>query len=137
MVLGSPLTISVTQTMMALLLTGIVCAGTDTVVRLHPRARKIDGSFSFVTWTVPALTTALAGGACCPSSPRSPNRAAGYVVTGLLLVLLISAEYVTIDPADRRYPAARFLLSAWATSWPWSVCPDLLPRSRSSSRRRR
>lgn len=114
MVLGSPLTISVTQTtMMALLLTGIVCAGTDTVVRLHPRARKIDGSFSFVTWTVPALTTALAA-VLLPELPSLAYRAAGYVVTGLLLVLLISAEYVTIDPADRRYPAARFLLSAWA-----------------------
>jgi hypothetical protein len=114
MVLGSPLTVRISQTtMISLLLTGIVCAGTDTVVRLHPRARLIDGSFSFVTWTVPALTTALAA-ALLPRAPSIIYRAAGYILTGLILILLISAEYVTIDPDDRRYPTARLLLNGWA-----------------------
>jgi len=114
MVLGSPLTVSITQTtMIALLLTGIVCAGTDTVVRLHPRAREIDGSFTFVTWTVPALTTALAA-VLLPELPSIAYQVAGYVLAGLVLILLISAEYVTIDAADRRYPAARLLLNSWA-----------------------
>lgn len=113
MVLGSPLTIRITQTtMIALLLTGIVCAGTDTVVRLHPRAREIDASFSFVTWTVPALTTALAA-VLLPELPSLVYRAAGYVGAGLILILLISAEYVTVDPADQRYPTARLLLNGW------------------------
>jgi hypothetical protein len=113
-VLGSPLTVGISQTtMMSLLLVSITCAGTDTIVRLHPRARRIDGSYSFVTWTVPALTTALAA-SLLPKAPALTYEVAGFCLTGLMLILVISAEYVTIDPADRRYAVARLLLNAWA-----------------------
>ena len=33
---------------------------------------------------------------------------------GLILILVISAEYYTADPTDRRYLAARLSLNAWA-----------------------
>jgi hypothetical protein len=36
------------------------------------------------------------------------------VLTGLILTLVISAEYFTVDTADRRYLAARLSLNAWA-----------------------
>lgn len=114
MVLGSPLTVRVTETgMMAVLLLGIVCAGTDTIVRAHPRARRIEGSYSFVTWTIPALTTVLAV-LLLARVETLVYRLAAAVGVGLMLIVLISAEYVTIDPADRRYLGARLLLNAWA-----------------------
>ncbi len=113
-VLGSPLTVRITQTaLMALLLVGITCAGTDSIVRSHPTARRIEARFSFVTWTLPALTVLLAA-VLLPQAPTQLYRLAGYVLTGLILILVISAEYYTVDPAGRLYLAARLSLNAWA-----------------------
>jgi hypothetical protein len=113
-VLGSPLTIRLTQTeMLAFLLVGITCAGTEAIVRSHPRARRIDASYTFVTWTVPALTTLLAT-VLMPQAPDLTTTAVGCVTTGLILILVISAEYATLDPLSRHYRIARILLNAWS-----------------------
>lgn len=113
-VLGSPLTINITQTaLMAALLVAITCAGTDVIVRSHPAARRIEARYSFVTWTLPALTVLLAA-VLLPQAPTQLYQMGGYVVAGLILILVISAEYYTVDPTDSRYLAARLSLNAWA-----------------------
>jgi hypothetical protein len=113
-VLGSPLSVSISQTaLMAALLVGIVCAGTDAIVRSHPAARRIEARYSFVTWALPALTVLLAA-VLLPQVSTRLYQAAGFVVTGLILTLVISAEYYTVDPTGRRYLAARLSLNAWA-----------------------
>jgi hypothetical protein len=113
-VLGSPLTINVTQTaLVAVLLVGITCAGTDAIVRSHPTARRIEARYSFVTWTLPALTVLLAA-VLLPQAPTRLYQMAGYVLTGLILILVISAEYYTVDPTGKRYLVARLSLNAWA-----------------------
>jgi hypothetical protein len=113
-VLGSPLTISVSQTgLMAALLVGITCAGTDAIVRSHPTARRIEARYSFVTWTLPALTVLLAT-VLLPRAPTPLYRIGGLVLTGLVLILVISAEYTTVDPEDSRFPIARLGLNGWA-----------------------
>jgi hypothetical protein len=113
-VLGSPLTINITQTvLMASLLVGITCAGTDAIVRSHPTARRIEARYSFVTWTLPALTVLLAA-VLLPLAPTRLYQVIGYVLTGLILILVISAEYYTVDPADPRYLMARLGLNGWA-----------------------
>ncbi len=113
-VLGSPLTISLSQTaLMAALLVGITCAGTDAIVRSHPTALRIEARYSFVTWTLPGLTVLLAT-VLLPQASTRLYQLAGLVATGLLLILVISAEYYTVDPTDRQYLAARLSLNAWA-----------------------
>lgn len=146
-VLGSALTIRISQTaMMAALLVGITCTGTDAIVRLHPLVRRIDRDapadrvYSFVTWTVPALTTLLAT-VLLPQAPslgyfiasllpqtrlgsniaslllKTPSvtyYTASLMLIGIVLILIVSAEYATVDPADRRYRPARLLLDAWS-----------------------
>lgn len=113
-VLGSPLTITISQTaLMAALLVGITCAGTDSIVRSHPVARRLEARHSFVTWTLPGLTALLAA-ALLPQAPTQLYRVIGFIVTGLILILVISAEYYTVDPANSRYLAARLSLNAWA-----------------------
>jgi hypothetical protein len=113
-VLGSPLTVSISQTaLMAALLIGIVCAGTDSIVRSHPVARRFEARYSFVTWALPALTALLAA-VLLPQAPTRLYQMAGFVVTGLVLTAVISAEYFTVDPSDRRYLSARLSLNAWA-----------------------
>jgi hypothetical protein len=98
---------------MAVLLVGIVCAGTDSIVRSHPAARRIEARYSFVTWALPALTVLLAA-VLLPQAPTRLYQMASFVVTGLVLTLVISAEYFTVDSAGRRYLAARLSLNAWA-----------------------
>jgi hypothetical protein len=113
-VLGSPLQINVTQTaLMAALLVGITCSGTDAIVRSHPTAQRIEAQFSFVTWTLPALTVLLAT-ILLPQAPTRLYQLGGYVATGLILILVISAEYYTVDPAHPRYLVARLGLNGWA-----------------------
>jgi hypothetical protein len=113
-VLGSPLMVNITQTaLMAVLLVGITCAGTDTIVRSHPTARRIEARYSFVTWALPALTVLLAT-VLLPKTPTQTYRLVGYILTGLILILVISAEYYTVDPADKLYLPARLSLNAWA-----------------------
>ena len=113
-VLGSLLTINITQTaMMAALLVGITCAGTDAIVRSHPVAQRIEARYSFVTWTIPALTVLLAT-VLLPQAPTRLYQIVGFVLTGLLLILVISAEYYTVDPTSSRYLGARLSLNALA-----------------------
>ncbi len=113
-VLGSPVTIEISQTtLMAILLVGITCAGTDSIVRSHPAARRIGARYSFVTWTLPALTVLLAT-VLLPQLPTQLYQLAGLVATGLILILVISAEYDTVDPDGERYLVARLGLNAWA-----------------------
>jgi hypothetical protein len=113
-VLGSPLTVNISQTvLMAALLVGITCTGTDVIVRSHPTARWIEARYSFVTWTLPALTVLLAT-VLLPQAPTLVYRMAGFVLTGLILILIISAEYYTVDPTNRHYLAARLSLNVWA-----------------------
>ncbi|MGQ9598025.1 MAG: DUF5656 family protein [Anaerolineae bacterium] len=113
-VLGSPLTLSLTQTVLiASLLVGITCAGTDIIVRSHPAAQRNEAQHSFVTWTLPALTV-LTATVLIPQAPTQLYQLLGYIVTGLILILIISAEYHTVDRAERRYLTARFILNGWA-----------------------
>jgi len=113
-VLGSPLTVSLSQTaLMAALLVAITCAGTDVIVRSHPTAQRIEARYSFVTWALPGLTALLAT-VLLPQAPTRLYQLLGYVLTGLILILVISAEYYTVDPAGRHYLAARLSLNAWA-----------------------
>jgi hypothetical protein len=98
---------------MAALLVGITCAGTDAIVRSHPTARRIEARYSFVTWTLPGLTVLLAT-VLLPQAPTRLYRLAGYVLIGLILILVISAEYYTVDSTDNLYLAARLSLNAWA-----------------------
>jgi hypothetical protein len=113
-VLGSPLSLSISQAVLfSALLMGITCTGTDVIVRSHPAAQRIEARHSFVTWTLPALTALLAT-VLVPQAPTMLYRMAGFVLTGLILSLVISAEYYTVDPGDRQYPAARLGLNMWA-----------------------
>ncbi len=113
-VLGSPLAIRVSQqALMALLLVAMTFAGTEAIVRSHPVVERERSKHTFVTWTLPGLTTALAV-VMIPQAPTQLYRLGGLLATGFVLILVVSAEYYTIDPADRRYMTARLLLNGWA-----------------------
>ena len=113
-VLGSPLTIRVTQqALMAVLLVAMTFAGTEAIIRSHPTVQREGGRHTFVTWTVPGLTTLLAV-VLIPRAPTQLYRLSGLLATGFVLILIVSAEYYSLDLDDRRYRTARMLLNGWA-----------------------
>lgn len=113
-VLGSPLTIRISQqALMAVLLVFMTFSGTEAIVRSHPTVQREQARHTFVTWTVPGLTTALAL-VLIPQAPTQIYRYGGLLATGFVLILVVSAEYYTIDPTDRHYRTARLLLNGWA-----------------------
>jgi hypothetical protein len=58
--------------------------------------------------------TVLLAAVLLPQAPTQLYQMGGYVLTGLILILVISAEYYTVDPTHRRYLVARLGLNAWA-----------------------
>jgi hypothetical protein len=113
-VLGSPLTVRVSQqALMAVLLVAMTFAGTEAIVRSHPIVQREPVHHTFVTWTLPGLTTVLAV-VLIPRAPTQLYHLGGLLVTGFVLILIVSAEYYTIDPTDHRYLTARLLLNGWA-----------------------
>jgi len=113
-VLGSPLTIRFSQNWpVAALLASMACIGTDSIIRLHPLSRGRKLPCTFVFWILPGLATLLA----TLLLPRAPNRIytlGSLAMMGILLPLIITAEYHTVDPAAPGYRAARLGLNVVA-----------------------
>jgi hypothetical protein len=113
-ILGSPLTLTVSQTwLVGIVLMALVCAGTDSIVRSHPLAQTGQMHLSFVTWILPALTVFLAA-LFLGQAPTRLYWAGGILLSGLVLVLVISAEYLSVDPAAPLYDRARLVLNVLA-----------------------
>lgn len=118
-VLGWRLTIGFSQSWLAAaLLVGMACSGTASVMRLHPLSQESDPSINsghrlsptFVSWILPGLATLLA----TILLPRAPDRIytlGSLVMMGILLPLIITAEYRTVDPSAPGYRAARLGLN--------------------------
>jgi hypothetical protein len=113
-ILGSPLTLTFSQTwLVGAVLMALVCAGTDSIVRSHPLAQTGQVHLSFVTWIPPALAVFLAT-FFLGQAPTRLYWAGGILLTGLVLVLVISAEYLSVDPSAAAYPSARLTLNVLA-----------------------
>ena len=110
-VLGSPLAIRFSQNWpLALLLASMACIGTESIIRLHPVSREGKLPYTFVFWILPGLATLLAA----ILLPRTPDRIytlAGLAAMGILLPLIITAEYHTVDTSAPGYKAAQLGLN--------------------------
>jgi hypothetical protein len=90
------------RTVVAVLVAGLTASGADWLLRTHPSVR---GHSTFEHWLVPALTSLVIG---VPLSQISgaPQWWLGFFMGGALLMLVLVAEYITIDPEDVRQPIA-------------------------------
>jgi len=92
----------------ALLVAGLTATGAESLMRQHPAA----GQHSTLEhWMLPALT-ALVIGLPLFQLPLGIRWWAGFAISGVLLMLVVVAEYITIDPNDTRHPAAAAGLTA-------------------------
>ena len=135
--LGSPITLTVTDnTVLGVLLAGLVASGTEAVVRAHPRnlGRRVQRSrrSSFgsaldagerIAWGTPAvrdhwtfwgLPIALIAVAILllPLAPSVVYWVIGLILTGLALGFSMAGIYYTIDPFQPGYRRARLGLNA-------------------------
>ena len=96
------------HTIVALLVAGVTAAGTNLLIREHPN-RKDQNLIQH--WLFPALTAWVIG---VPLSQQDPGNLwwLGIGLGGGVLVLVLIAEYIVVDPDDIRYVPATIGLSA-------------------------
>ena len=112
MLLGSPLTLVVSQRwLMALLLGGLVATGTSTIVHVHPRLLRWVSGYSLAFWLLPALLIILVVSLIPLFAFSLQWWMVAITITGTLLWFTILAEYHTIDPGDRWYGLSHFWLN--------------------------
>lgn len=85
-----------------LLAAGLTAAGSDWLLRGHP---QYDGRKTFSHWILPALT-ALVLGIPLYTMPPGPWWWLGLALGGVLLFLVLTAEYIALDSSDVRHPLA-------------------------------
>jgi hypothetical protein len=114
MPLGSPLTLHVSGNwLVTLILLGLACTGTDSVIRRHPRSQAGELSYTFVFWILPSLVTLLAG-LLLPRAPSTQYWLMGLAIAATLISLVVAVEYRTADPTDPSYRLARLGLNLTA-----------------------
>jgi hypothetical protein len=131
-VLGSELDIPITPAgLITLLAAGLACAGVDVLIRAHPRVRSGQAGPTFIFWIVPALAVMAAsqwlGHASgqvwleqliAPALGRDAITgkvwALQLLLSGIVLWIIIRAEYGTVDPDASAAGRWRLLLNVIA-----------------------
>jgi hypothetical protein len=102
-----PLNLSL-GTLITLLAAGLAATGMDWVLRSHP---EIETQKRIEHWILPTLTT-LVIGELLSLLGSGGAWLAGFLLSGLLLIMVFQAEYVVVSSSDARYPAATAGLTA-------------------------
>jgi hypothetical protein len=96
------------QMLVSIIVAGLTATGTDWLLRDHPAMRR--GRMP-EHWMLPALI-AWAIGLPLFQMPLSPLWWIGFAFGGAVLILVLVAEYIVVDPDDTRRPAAAAGLTA-------------------------
>lgn len=91
-----------THTVVAFLVAGITASGADWLLRDHPHVGQKN---TVEHWLLPALTAWVIGFPLF-QLPLGLIWWAGFFLGGILLMLVLVAEYIAVDPNDIRHPAA-------------------------------
>jgi hypothetical protein len=98
------------RTIIAVLAALLTAVGVDWLLRTHPSLEK---GKSREHWLLPMLTV-LVLGIALNTLPQTGIWWLGFTLVAVLLVLVLLAEYVAVDPSDARYPLATVVLTALA-----------------------
>ncbi len=108
---GFFLSISISaQTIVLVLVAALTAAGADWLFHDHP---ALQGRSAAPYWLLPSLTTFVIG-VLLMELPYSPIWWAGLFLAGIVLVLVLVGEYISIDTQDSRQPFAAAILTAVA-----------------------
>ena len=98
------------RTLVAVLVALLTASGADWLIRGHPAYR---GQLTIQHWLLPALTAWVIGSVLF-TIPFNPLWWLALGAGGLVLMLVLVAEYIVLDPSDLRYPLASAGLAALA-----------------------
>jgi hypothetical protein len=96
------------RTVITLLVAGLTATGADWLLRDHP---ELQTRHTFRHWLLPALT-ALVIGIPLYLLPFGTQWLVALILGGALLMLVLVAEYIAVDPEDIRYAIASAGLTA-------------------------
>jgi hypothetical protein len=91
-----------TYTLVSFLVAGLTATGADWLLRAHPHLEKKN---TVEHWILPALTAWVIGFPLF-QLPLGFRWWAGFFLGAVLLILVMIAEYITVDPNDIRHPIA-------------------------------
>ncbi|MFN8532922.1 MAG: hypothetical protein U0556_05200 [Dehalococcoidia bacterium] len=89
---------------------GVVCVGTDSLVRAHPKHYLHDVSHSMLFWILPALI-ALGAALFLRLFGGGAPVVGGLAGVAILLTLVMLAEYLSVDPRESTFAVARLALN--------------------------
>jgi len=110
--LGSKATVDFSGAwLFALLLSVMTAAGVESIMRAHPRVHLSATQYTFILWILPCIL--VAGTALSLPLLRAFGPLAFLTIAGagMLLVLVVLGEYLSIDLQDRAYAFARLGLN--------------------------
>ncbi len=109
---GSPVTFTLTtNTLLGLLLAGLVATGAEAVVRAHPRSFAGELRSHWVYWSLPVALISVAL-LLLPVAPSRLYWLLGLTLTGIVLGLSLAGIYYTVDPFATGYRRGRLALNA-------------------------
>ncbi len=112
--LGSPISIPFSAgSLVALLLAVAAGAGTEGIVRLHPRFRRSRFRLTWAFWALP-MATVIITVVVLPQVPTRLLQAVVLLTAGGLLALAFFALYATVEPGQPGFRRARLVLDALA-----------------------
>lgn len=115
--LGSPVSISLTKTLVAaIFLALLAAAGTESVISVHPRYIN-NAAYRFMrswpSWALP-MAIAIIGVYVLPLAPTRPMQILTILAGGVLMALSLFSLYVTVERGQAGFRRARFVLDALA-----------------------
>lgn len=111
MIFGTPLSVDVSSaTLLAIPLLVLAASGVEAIVGAHPRAAAGDLPHRWVLWSLPCAA-ALVAAQLLPAIEARLTWLAGLVAAGLLLALIATMIYHSLDEDDRLYRRARVTLN--------------------------
>jgi hypothetical protein len=112
--LGSPLEIHATGNLLLVtLMVGLACTGTSLILHDHPLLMEHSGRPVYISWILPGMLAGLSA-YLLSLAPTLGLWIGGLIVFGISIALTVSAEYATVSPDARSYPAARLALNVLA-----------------------
>jgi len=110
-VLGSELSLRFSGPgQLAVILTTLVCAGVDAIMRTHPAVYPRSLFYTATFWVLPGLLT-LAGLTLLNDMTWWVYRMVLIGLTGMLLAFVMVLQFRSIDPAVEGHPGARLALN--------------------------
>ncbi|HRA52673.1 MAG TPA: hypothetical protein PLQ83_03405 [Thermoflexales bacterium] len=110
--LGSALTVTITaDSLLIVLMPVLACSGADWLLRAHPEVRAGEIPFLFPFWIAPAFAS-LALAVLLTRIPNWPLWVLTLAFGTVLIVVILTAEYVGLSPGSRGYALSRLALTA-------------------------